>query len=163
MFREMRRFGQKLSDDETTEILTKGKTGVLAVLGDDGYPYTVPINYVYTGGRIYFHGAKQGHKYDALERCDKVSLCVVDKDDVYPDKLTTYFKSVVTFGRARVLTDDDEIIHAAKLLGAKYGCEPEKTEKEIQSELKRLCCFEIVIEHMTGKEGIELTRLRNNK
>ncbi len=81
-FRKMRRFKQELNEKETLEILTNGKTGILGVIGDYGYPYTVPVNYVYENGKIYFHCAKAGHKLDAIRQCDKISLCVIEKDDV---------------------------------------------------------------------------------
>ena len=87
MFRKMRRFNQQISLSESIEILEKGKTGVLAVLGDNGYPYTIPLNYVYSDNKIYFHCAKTGHKISALQNCDKVSFCVVDKDEVVAEKL----------------------------------------------------------------------------
>ena len=95
MFRKMRRYRQQLGQEETISILKSGKTAVLGVLGDDGYPYTVPINYVYADGKIYFHGAKSGHKIDAIKRCGRVSLCVIEKDDVVKEELTTYFRSVI--------------------------------------------------------------------
>ena len=82
MFRKMRRHKQQLSQEETAEILKTGRTAVLGILGDDGYPYTVPINYVYADGKVYFHGARSGHKLDAIRRCAKVSLCVIEKDNV---------------------------------------------------------------------------------
>ena len=82
MFREMRRKKQELSKEECIDILQTAKTAVLGVVGDNGYPYTVPINFVYANDKIYFHGAKNGHKIDAINKCNKVSLCIVDKDDV---------------------------------------------------------------------------------
>ena len=161
MFREMRRSRQQLSEAESVEILKAGKTGVLGVLGDDGYPYTVPVNYVYEDGKICFHGAKAGHKLDALTRCEKVSFCVIARDDVVPDKLTTYFQSVIVFGRARVLKEEDEILRAAWSLGLKYSDDREHIDSEIKRDWNALCCVEIAIEHMTGKEAIELTRARS--
>ena len=89
MFRKMRRFNQQISLSESIEILEKGKTGVLAVLGDNGYPYAVPLNYVYENGKIYFHCAKAGHKISAMQNCEKVSFCVIDKDDVSAEEITT--------------------------------------------------------------------------
>lgn len=160
MFREMRRKKQELSKDECIEILQNGKTAVLGVVGDDGYPYAVPINYVYADNKIYFHGAKCGHKIDAINQCSKVSLCVVDKDDVVKEELTTYFKSVILFGRARVLETHDEIFRAAKIFGLKYNNDITAVENEIKREWNALCCVEIEIEHITGKEAIELTRKR---
>ena len=90
MFRSMRRSRQQLENDETIKILRSGTTGVLGLTGDDGYPYTVPINYVYENGKIYFHGARSGHKYDSIKSHDKVSLCVIEKEDIIKEELTTY-------------------------------------------------------------------------
>ena len=163
MFREMRRFRQQLSDEETAAILKNGKTGILGVNGDGGYPYTVPVNYVYSGGKIYFHGAKAGHKFDAMKANDKVSFCVIDKDDVVAEELTTYFRSVIAFGRVRILDDESEIIEAARILGLKYYNVPEAVDREILRDLARLCCFEITVEHLTGKESIELVRARKKE
>ena len=87
--RTMRLFKQELSDQETMEVLAAGTSGVLAVMGDEGYPYAVPLSYVYADGKIYFHGAKTGHKIDAIAKNEKVSFCVIDKDDVVPQEYTT--------------------------------------------------------------------------
>ncbi len=158
MFREMRRFKQQLSEKESIEILKTGKTGILGVLGDNGYPYTVPINYVYEDGKIYFHGAKVGHKIDAIKQCNKVSLCVIERDDVIKDELTTYFRSVILFGKARILETDEEIFHAVSVLSLKYNNDKEVVDKGIKKEWGRLSCVEIVIEHITGKEAKELIK-----
>lgn len=114
MFRAMRREKQQLSNREAVRILEEGKTGVLAVISENGYPYTVPLNYVYYDGKIYFHSAKSGHKIDAIRACDKVSFCVIFKDDVIKEKLTTAYESAIVFGRARILTEEQEIVEAAK-------------------------------------------------
>lgn len=162
MFREMRRKKQQLSENECIQILQNGKTAVLGVIGDDDYPYTVPINYVYADGKIYFHGAKVGHKIDAITKNPKVSLCVIDKDDIVSAELTTYFKSVILFGKAKILQSDEEIFHAAEVFGLKYNSDKDAVDKEIHREWKALSCIEIEIEHLSGKEAIELTRQRNN-
>ena len=160
MFRKMRRFKQQLPQEEAIKILEEGQTGVLAVLGDDDYPYAVPINYAYKDGKIYFHGAKEGHKQDALAKNPKVSLCVIAQDTLVKDELTTYFKSVIAFGQARILTDEEEIYKAAEILGLKYNDNLEKVTNEIKREWPALRCVEITVEHLTGKEAIELTRAR---
>ena len=69
MFREMLRYKQALSEEECIEILKKELRGVLSVLGDDGYPYGMPINHFYNeeDGKIYFHSGMQGHKIDAMK------------------------------------------------------------------------------------------------
>ena len=108
MFREMRRKRQQLSEKEAAAVLERGTSGVLAVLGDGGYPYAVPLSYVYQDGKIYFHCAGSGHKLDGIRNCDKVSFCVIDQDEVHPEKYTTYFRSVIAFGKARILEEDEK-------------------------------------------------------
>ncbi len=157
MFRELRRKKQLLPENLTREILAQGVTGVLGVSGDDGYPYAVPLNYAYAENTIYFHCAKAGHKLDAIRRNDKVSFCVIDKEDIVPEAFTTYFRSVIAFGRAAEVTEDDEKLRAIRLLNRKYapGLE-EKGENEIKKEWNILSIVRIGIEHMTGKQAIEL-------
>ena len=161
MFREMRRKKQQLTQQETVEILRRGTSGVLALTGDGGYPYAVPLSYVYDEGKIWFHGATSGHKLDAVRQNDKASFCVIDRDQVLPEKLTTCYRSVVAFGRIRVLEDEGEIRRSAQILGDKYDPgQAEAVSREIDREMPRLCMFQLDVEHMTGKEGIELTRAR---
>lgn len=99
MFREMRRKRQLLSEKESIDVLARGTAGVLALLGDDDYPYAVPISYVYNDSKLYFHGAKTGHKIDAIKECSKASFCVIDQDNIVPEEYTTYFRSVIAFGK----------------------------------------------------------------
>lgn len=161
MFREMRRKKQMLSQEACNTVLARGTAGVLAVLGDDGYPYAVPLSYVHSGGRLYFHCAKAGHKLDAIAKEPKVSFCVTDLDDVVAEEYTTYFRSVIVFGRARVLEDEAELRSAMEALAAKYSPDHEEGRlREIDRELSRLCLVEIDIEHMSGKEAIELVKAR---
>lgn len=160
-FRSMRRSRQLLGSEEAETILARNTNGVLSVLGDDGCPYGVPLSYAYAAGKLYFHGAKTGHKLDAIAACDKVSFCVVDQDQVVPEEYTTYFRSVIAFGRARLLTDDAEKLRAVDLLAARYypGHEAER-QAAIAREFAAVGVIEMTIEHMTGKEAIELVRAR---
>ncbi len=162
MTRPMRRFRQQLSAEETERILRNGKYSVMAVSGDDGYPYAVPVNYVYDGTAIFIHSAAQGHKIDALKRHPKCSLCIVDKDDVIPEEFTSYFRSVIVFGTAHFVESVDEKIAALRLLGDKYspGIDP---EAEIARFIKTVCILRIDIDCVTGKEAIELTQARTEK
>lgn len=162
MFRKMRRFKQELSAAEAREILEKGSYGVLACAGDDGYPYAVPVNYVLDGQNIYFHCAMEGHKIDALRRCEKVSFCVVGRDQVVPEELTTYFVSAIAFGRARFVEDAEEKHAALMRLGLKYepGME-DHVREHVDGSFARTALVAIEIEHLSGKEAIELTRQRN--
>lgn len=157
MFREMRRIKQQLSTAETEAILRAGTSGVLAVSGDDGYPYAVPISYVYADGKLYFHSAVTGHKLDSLRRNEKVSFCVIDKDEVIQQTFTTHYRSAIIFGRARVLESDEEKQHAALLLAQKYSPDyPAEGLAEIEKSWARFLTVEVTVEHMTGKAAKEL-------
>lgn len=160
MFREMRRKRQQLTEAECLEILRTNTSGVFAVSGDGGYPYAVPLSYVYDEGALYFHCAKTGHKLDAIKACDKVSFCIVEQDEIVPEKYTTYFRSVILFGRARVLEQDSEIRDAIEKLAVKYHPQDSKANRNsmIEKEYKAMCMVKIEIEHMTGKEAIELVK-----
>lgn len=154
MFRKMRRQRQQLSDEKAELLLKEASHGVLGVVGDNGYPYTVPVNHVYDNGKIYFHCAKSGHKLDAIKNCDKVSFCVISKSDVIPSERATDYLSVIAFGKARIITDSKEIYRISELIGDKFSSGyPEETEKEINDTIKAnaMYCVEITVEHITGK------------
>jgi nitroimidazol reductase NimA-like FMN-containing flavoprotein (pyridoxamine 5'-phosphate oxidase superfamily) len=159
MFREMRRKKQLLSEAETIEILKRHTSGVLGVSGDDGYPYTVPLSYTYLDGKLFFHSARSGHKLDGIARNDKVTFCVIDKDEVIQPTFTTHFRSVIVFGRARILTEDSERQAALEGLVEKYSPDfVQEGQGEIKKDWNRVCLVEVKIEHMTGKEAIELIK-----
>ena len=141
MFRPMRRHRQQLSQGDCAAILSRGTSGVLAVAGDGGYPHAVPLSYVYQEGTLFFHCAKAGHKLDALRRCSKASFCVIDQDQVVPPEYTTYFRSVIAFGRTRILEDEAEKQAAIWLLAEKYcpGDSPEHRQEAIRREAGGLC------------------------
>ena len=160
MFREMRRFKQQITTEECKKVLKEEKRAAFSVIGDEGYPYTIPINFYYdeADNIIYFHGAKSGHKIDAIKNNPKVSISIIDQEDVIEEELTTYFRSIILFGKAKILQGDDEIYQAVNALGLKYCDDEIAVEKEIQREWKALCCVEIIIEHLTGKQAIELVK-----
>ena len=162
-FRKMRRNRQQLTEAECAEILERNTSGVLAVLGDGGYPYAVPLSYVYHDNMLYFHCAKSGHKLDAINNCDKVSFCVIDQDQIVPEKYTTCFRSVIAFGHAKIMENDEEIRSAIEKLAVKYAPEDSKENRDlaIDREIKAMCMVKIEIDHMTGKEAIELVKERN--
>lgn len=151
MFRKMRRFKQQLSEEECLEILRTAKRGVLAVLGDEGYPYAVPLDFVYEDGKIYFHCAKEGHKLDAILREPKCSFCVLSEGVPEPDSWWFHLSSVISFGKIAIMEDPEAIREKLILLGRKYM----PTEEEIQTDIlkngPRANVLELTIEHMTGK------------
>lgn len=155
MFRKMRRLGQMLSKEECEEILTREPRGVLALLGDYDYPYALPMSHVYVDGKIYFHGAMQGHKNDAVKKHDKVSYCVFDEGVKNDDGWSYTFRSVIVFGRIRTLTDDDEKVEKLTHLGDKFFPTHDETVSEIERLLHKTEVFEITIEHMSGKTVVE--------
>lgn len=162
MFREMRRKKQILSMEDAEDILYRGTSGVLAVSGDDDYPYAVPLSYVYDGEKIYFHSAGSGHKLDAISRNARVSFCVIDQDLIIPEEYTTYFRSVIVFGTIHIMEDEAEKRKAIEKLALKYAPDDtaENREKTINREWKPLCMLELIPEHISGKEAIELVRRR---
>lgn len=156
-FREMRRKRQQLSKEDSISILKNSTAGVLALSEDGGYPYAVPLSYVYADGKIYFHSALTGHKIELLEKNSKVSFCVIDRDDVKPREFTTYFRSVIVFGTARIIRGEAEKMAALRKLGARYLPDDEAAlTEEIKKGFSRLLMVEITINHITGKEAIEL-------
>ena len=163
-FREMRRKRHQFSEEESIAILQKATSGTLALLGDGGYPYAVPISYVYDDGKLYFHSAMSGHKVDAIRGCDKASFCVIDKDDVKPAEYTTYFRSVIAFGRIHIVENETEKLAIARILGNRYNPNQEEAlQKELEHGLSRMLAIRFDIEHLTGKEAIELVRAHQMK
>jgi len=163
MFRKMRRIKQELSNEACIQVLNKGTSGVLAVYGENGYPYAVPLSYIYDNSKIYFHCALSGHKLDAIKSNSKVSFCVIDQDEIIPEEYTTYFRSVIAFGTAKILEDESEKRQALEILAAKYS--PEQVQgriDEINKAISRVCMIELSIDHMTGKEAIELVKQQVN-
>ena len=163
MFRKMRRFKQQLSKEECERILSEATSGVLAVHGDDGYPYTVPVSHVYRDGKLFFHCAKEGHKIDAIRKNEKVSFCVIAQDEVIPSERTTAYISVIAFGRASIVDDEQGLRRIAGLIGQKFSAAyPEDCQKETDETVaaNRMYCVEITVEHLTGKCGLEVLRSR---
>ena len=158
LFREMRRKKQALSEPEIMKILHRGTSGVLALAGDNDYPYAVPISYVYDDGKLYFHSAKSGHKTDAIKRNEKASFCVIDQDSVVPEEYTTYFRSVIAFGKVRILEDEKEKRAAIEKLAVKYAPEDsgDNRNEVVSREWNAFCMLEMTIKHVTGKEAKEL-------
>lgn len=155
--REMRRFKQALAPDQCAAVLERNTAGVLAVLGDGGYPYAVPMSYVWHDGKVYFHWATAGHKLDAIRGEPRASFCVVDQDQIVPEEYTTYFRSVIVFGTARVVDDPGEKRRSIEALCAKYrpGFEAERAA-EIDGSWERFLMVALTPERITGKQAREL-------
>ncbi len=162
MFREMKRKKQLLSHLESIKILEKYTSGALGLIGDGNYPYTVPLSYVYSNNKIFFHAAKSGYKIDAIKNNNKASFCIIEKDDVKMKEYTTYYRSVIVFGRVFIIEDEDKKREAIEKLAIKYYPNDNKENRNniINKEYNAMCMIELDIEHITGKEAIELVKTK---
>ena len=154
MFRPLRRKSRAISDDAARDLLEHERRGVLAVNGDDGYPFALPVNYYYdrANGRIYFHGAKAGHKVDALKRSDKVCFTVYGNEHFKDGEWAPYVQSTVVFGRCHLVDDAGETEARVRELALKYYPSAEEVEHELAKDIKGVQLYEIEIEHLTGKQ-----------
>ena len=151
MFRDLRRIKNKMTDESAMKLLTQCQEGVLGTISvDNGYPYTVVVNYVYYNQKIYFHTAKTGHKIDNIINNDKVSFTVFNDALVVQETFTTQYKSVTLFGRAKVIESQKEILFE---FIKKYSPDFLKSGKEyVDRSYETPSLVEIEIEHITGKE-----------
>ncbi|NCA99420.1 MAG: pyridoxamine 5'-phosphate oxidase family protein [Clostridia bacterium] len=160
MFREMRRNKQLLSAADTIAVLERCTNGILACHGDDGYPYAVPVSPVYSNGKIYFHSAKAGHKMDAILNNPKVSFSVIDEDTIVSEEYTSYFRSAIAFGRARIAEGEERLASFAALVEKFSGAQPALEKQMKITECDHALMVAIDIEHLTGKEAIEYVRAK---
>ena len=153
MFRKMRRFKQQISNDACIDVLKTEKRGVLSLLGDDGYPYGIPMNHWYceADGKLYFHGAREGHKIDALQRCDKVCYTVFDKGYRKEGEWSLNVRSVVVFGTVSLVTDRDKAVEICSELCRRFIDDEAYLARELENALPRVQCLALTPEHMTGK------------
>lgn len=153
MFREMRRFKQQISNEKCIELLKEQPRGVLSMIGDNGYPYGIPLDHWYSenDNKLYFHCAKVGHKIDAVTACDKVSYCVMDEGWRKDGDWSLNINSVVVFGRVSIVDDEEKKKEICTNLCKKFTDDEAYIQKELKSAFPRVCCLELTIEHMTGK------------
>lgn len=161
--RTMRRSKQQLSQSRMDAILEAHTAGVLSMMSPDGYPYGLPITYVYDqeNQRIYFHGAKEGHKYDCAKEGGKASFTVIDKNDVQVDQFDTHFRSVIAFGKLRLVEDEQERKDILYFFGKNHHfTTPHHPDFDgyMERTMPRTAVIELAITGMTGKESIELVK-----
>ena len=156
MFRPMRRHAQQLDYEESVKILEAAPRGTLAVLGDDEYPYALPLDYYFDKddgelGTLYFHCATVGHKLDAVAAHDKASFCVLDEGRLEEGSWWYHFRSVIAFGRIRRIEEWDEMYPLLQRLGARYFPPAEDIEADIARNRNRVAVLALEIEHLSGK------------
>ncbi len=155
MFRPLRRKTRAISDEAAKELLACERRGVLAVNGDDGYPFAVPVNYLFDeeAGKIYIHGAKAGHKADALRKCDKVCFTVYGNEHTTPgEEWAPYVQSAVAFGRCSLIDDYEQAAAKIGRMAAKYYPNTQMIDEEMAKSGKGMLLYEITVEHLTGKQ-----------
>ena len=153
MFRELRRSGQALSEEECIRILTEEPRGVLSVLGDDGYPYGMPMNHWYCpeDGKLYFHGGKSGHKLDAIRRDNRASFCVFDGGYRREGEWALNIRSVIVFGKITLLDDSAQALEISRRLSRKFTSDERYIADEILRSGKNVLCFALTPEFISGK------------
>ena len=154
MFREMRRKKNELDVQEAKKLLAGARIGILAVNGDDGYPYAIPVNYYYDEAdqKIYFHGSRAGHKADALKNCDKICFTVFGPEVVKEEAWAPYVKSAVVFGRCHPVGDPAAAGASLRKFAMKYYPDEALMNEEISRSGKAVQMYEIEMEHISGKE-----------
>lgn len=165
MFRPMIRSKQALDEDAIKEVLDRCTSGVLGLIGDEGYPYTVPISYVYYNDAIYMHCAKKGHKIDAIEANSKASFTVIDADDLVSEEFTTYYRSVIAFGHVEIVKAEMERFNALLHLCNKLAAKQTKAEisKVYKEHTDNTFVLKLNIDHITGKEHQKLAERPANQ
>ena len=152
MFREMRRFKQQVSKEECERVLRTAKRGVLSVTGDMGYPYAVPVDFLYdeNDGRVYIHTSTSGHKIDSIKKDSKV--CFTTWDEGYQkDDWSFFVTSVIIMGRAELVEDKKLAYDRLRRLGLKYYPSAEEVDIEMERDFHRVGLIAVDPEHMTGK------------
>ena len=154
MFRPVRKKANEISLEEAKKLLHEARRGVLAVSGDDGYPYAIPINFLYDedAQKIYFHGSRAGHKVDSLRACDKVCFTVYGNETVKNEPWAPYMQSAVVFGRCRLPEYGEESMALLKRFAMKYYPGESMVDAEIADAGKAAQMYVIDIEHISGKE-----------
>jgi nitroimidazol reductase NimA-like FMN-containing flavoprotein (pyridoxamine 5'-phosphate oxidase superfamily) len=152
MSHPIRRKDRALDEQEAYAILREAGDGVLATMGEDGYPYAVPLNHVLVDGALYLHSAISGHKLENLAFCDKVSYCAVAEREVAPAEVSTNYRSAVVFGRAVRLEDREERRKGLMALLQRF-C-PDHMDaglRELENDFEHTAVLRIDIHRITGK------------
>lgn len=154
MFRQVRKKANEISASLAKDLIKKSRRGILAVNGDDGYPYAIPINYLYEeeSQKIFFHGSKVGHKVDAIKKSDKVCFTVYGNEQIREETWAPYLQSALVFGRCKLIEDEDRAMKVLKEFAMKYYPYESMAEEEMKKAAKATQMFEITIEHISGKE-----------
>ena len=150
-FRPLRRFKQAASEEECLSLLRSAPRGILSVIGENGYPYGLPINFIYQDGKVYFHCAKEGHKLDAIRARDKVCFTILSEPVRNEGEWWYCISSVIVFGRIGEVTDRSKAEAILRSLAAKYFPAGYDIETDIQRNGPRALILELTVDHVSGK------------
>ena len=153
MFREVTRKNRELQKEDCIALLKNEKRGVLSLVGDNGYPYGMPMNHFYNeeDGKLYFHSGKEGHKVDAINNCNKASYCVYDSGYKKEGDWALNIKSAIAFGKIEIVEDYGKLINICRKLSYKFTNDSAYIENELEKYGPKTLCFALEIEHLTGK------------
>lgn len=154
MFRPMRRKNREIPREQAQAVLKTARWGVLAMNGENGYPYAIPLNFRYDENeeKIYFHGARAGYKAEAIRACDQVCFTACGEETVKQEAWAPFVKSAVAYGRCHPVEDRDVAMEQLRRLAGKYLPDAETVEAEMVKAGKTAQMYVIEIEHLTGKE-----------
>lgn len=154
MFRTIRKKKNEISIEASKNLLHNARRGVLAVNGENGYPYAIPVNYLYDeeNQRIYFHGSRVGYKVDAIKSCDKICFTVFGNETIKKEAWAPFLQSVVIFGRCRQVSERPAAMALLKRFAMKFYPDEAMADEEISRSGKAVQMYEIEIEHLSGKE-----------
>jgi nitroimidazol reductase NimA-like FMN-containing flavoprotein (pyridoxamine 5'-phosphate oxidase superfamily) len=151
IFREMRRKDRELKNDEIIKVLKNNSYGILSTISENGYPYGVPISYIFSNDSIYFHCAIKGHKLDNILNNHKVSFSVVGNTCVLPDEFSTKYESIIVFGKAIEVFDDEKNMALLETLNKYSPNFIEQGKEYINKAGKATKVIKICIDHISGK------------
>lgn len=153
MFRALARKKKQIPDGDAIALLRQEKRGVLAVNGDDGYPYGMPMNHFYNpeDGCIYFHCGRTGHRMDALKKTDKVSFCVCEQGSRDEGDWAYNVRSVIVFGRMEIIDDLEEVVRIVRQLCYRFTQDEDFIQNEIDQYAGATLLLKLTPEHICGK------------
>ncbi|NBI62668.1 5-nitroimidazole antibiotic resistance protein [Clostridiales bacterium] len=155
MKREMYKKERQMSEADVIKACQSGNHGTLSMIGDDGYPYATPVNYIYIDGKIYIHSAKYGYKVDCVNRDNKVCFSAIINAKVEQSKFTAAFQSIIAKGKIHAVEDEGE--RRKVLEQFIYKLSPDFVEngmKFVDGAIGKTLLLCMDIEEMTGKENM---------
>lgn len=151
----MRRNRQQMTQEACENVLQHATSGVLSLVDVDGCPYGVPLSCAWVNGMLVFHGALEGKKLDCIRHDERASFCVIDCDEVFPEKYTTAYRSVIVRGRMKLVEDEAQRHALCLALAMRFHPDAVAAEAEYRRFAQQLCVMTLLPEEITGKMGLQ--------